>query len=394
MVAGFHYFAAYLIVDLLSIALIFIIAGNMKRDSGSETQVRFFFLSLTAFLVFTVLDGVWAFFAYSGFVEHNYLALGIINGINMTAIAFAAYFWVWFTLARFECRVTNDNTIRALLAVPAALVPVIHTVGYFMGENVTSLPDGGIMYGVCHITINCIQWFYVSVATIYAIYKLRQATTRADRQMCMAFVAFMIPFIIAATVDTLIPGTPIAAASIVVSFVFIMTWMQESRISNDALTGLNNRRRADAFLDEIMPRVSPQQPLYLFIIDLDKFKEVNDTYGHLEGDHALQLMANALRRTCAQVNAFAARWAGDEFIIICPKSSKENPDDIVRLIKTSLADVAHEANLDYELSCSVGYALCETPNESYADILSRADVMLYEDKIVSHSRLARRVSAA
>ena len=140
MVAGFHYFAAYLIVDLLSAALVIIIAGNMKRDSGSETQVRFFFLTLTAFLVFTVLDGVWAFCAYSGFVEHNHTLLGIINGINMTAIAFAAYFWLWFTLARFECRVTNDNTARALLAIPAVLVPIIHTIGYFLGENTTSLP--------------------------------------------------------------------------------------------------------------------------------------------------------------------------------------------------------------------------------------------------------------
>ncbi len=379
MVTSLQFLVAYLIVDVLCIALTVIIAGTISRDSGSETQVRFFFLILTAFLVFVIGDAIWAIFS-SDLVAANDVLMAIVNGVNVTAVAFAAYFWLCYTLAHFNSVITNSRRLRILAAIPVTIVPVLHIIGLFTRQNVIYLPDGTMTYGYMHTAITIIPLCYIVIATIIAIHHYRQATTRLDRRTSLTFMMFMAPFVIAGIVDMLVAGTPVVAACIMVSLVFVTMSMQEARISSDALTGLNNRRRADVFLEERLTHVSSDQPLALFIMDLNKFKEINDTYGHLEGDHALQVMANALRRACGKVNAFAARWGGDEFVAICSRMNNVDPESVCRTIKESLKEATLEAQLEYRLACTIGYAVCDSPDTSRSQLISQADKMLYAQK--------------
>lgn len=380
MVTAFQFFFTYLVVDMLGVVLTIIIASKTSTDSGSETQVRYFFLVLTAFMAFAIFDAVWALVAYSGLVDVGEVALSVVNALNLTAIGFAAYFWLCFTLARFNSKVTDNRMLRTIMAIPAVLIPVIHVIGYFTNQNVITLADGTWTYGICHLTITFVQLSYVVAATGVAIHKYRQATSRSERRLCLVFISFMVPFVVAGIVDSFIINTPIVAACIMVSLVFVMMSMQESRISNDALTGLNNRRRADAFLGDSLVHVSPEHPLYLFILDMNDFKSINDTYGHLEGDHALKLVANALRTTCAQTNTFAARWGGDEFILILVGSVDFEPEQVMSLVHSNLARAVNEANVEYKLTCSIGYAKCTTSHMDGAAIVAQADNMLYEVK--------------
>lgn len=380
MITAFNFFFAYLIVNTLCLVLTIIIASNVSRDSGSETQVRYFFLVLTAYLIFVVFDALWAFLAYSELVTPSEELLSLVNGINLAAIGFDAYFWMCFTLARFNSQVTNSRSMRLLLAIPALLIPVIHIVGYFTNQNVVTLPDGTWTYGVCHTIIACIQLSYIAASTVIAIRRFKKATTNSERHMSLVFVSFMTPFVVAGIVDMIIVNTPIVSACIIASLTFVMMSMQESRISSDALTGLNNRRRADEFLEQSIAHASPGQPLYFFIMDLNDFKDINDTYGHLEGDRALQLVADALRHACSQVNAFAARWGGDEFVIIWTDVDGDGPDRISSLIESALVGAVHDAGLEYSLTCSIGYARCESPDEKPNALISRADAMLYDYK--------------
>ena len=68
------------------------------------------------------------------------------------------------------------------------------------------------------------------------------------------------------------------------------------------------------------------------MIDVDKFKTINDTYGYIEGDFALKVVAESLKKTAAQYGAFAARYGGDEFCIILPESGAE-PEEIIKNYK-------------------------------------------------------------
>lgn len=375
--------ASYVIVDALCFALTIIIASNVTRDSGSERQVRFFFMLLTSNLVFVISDSLWAILAIATGGNFDFGILSVVNCICLTAVAFAAYFWFCFSLAYFESRITNNRTTIFLAAIPAFLVVVIYVIGYFTGEIIILQPDGSITYGVLHSAITYVMLLYLAAATIVALHQYRQATTRSRKRMALVFILFMLPPVMAGVFDMFIPNTPIAAAGMMIAISFVMMAIQEDRISSDALTGLNNRRRAESYLEDKLLHASEEEPLCLLIIDMDRFKEINDTYGHLEGDHALQLMGDTLRSVCSETNAFAGRWGGDEFVVITTVKSSEDARNLAGLVQQTLSQIAIDSQVEYDLQCSVGYALCPPANSSIS-LISRADESLYQNKQVHY----------
>ena len=379
MVSNFQFCAAYVIVDALCFVLTVIISSNVSRDAGSERQVRYFFMLLTSNMIFVIFDAVWAILVIGGVIEPTELLLSVVNGINLTAIAFTGYFWFAFSLAYFGKRIAGSRLLL-LPAIPAALVPVFHAIGYFIGQNVIFMPDGTVAYGFMHTIVAIVPMLYLLASTVVAVNEYRNASTSAQRRMYLAFVLFMVAPAASGVIDMFIPNMPVVAACIIISITLVMMSMQESRISSDALTGLNNRRRAEAFLEDEMSHASADRPVRLFIIDMNHFKAINDTYGHLEGDHALQLMAESLRDVCSQTNAFACRWGGDEFAVIATRQTPQDPDTITTLIKRTLQEKAHDAQVPYKLECSVGYASCESESEQLNALVARADEMLYQNK--------------
>lgn len=380
MVPAINFCIAYVVVDALCLIITVIIASNVTRDSGSERQVRYFFMLLTANLVFDVFDAVWAILVFSQVFTPSVTVLSVVNGINITAVAFSAYFWLSFSLAHFQSQITDSNRLRFLTAIPALLVIVFHVIGYYTGQNVIFGQDGSISYGIMHSINTLVPMLYLVAATVAALHRYLHANSQSVRRMSLVFILFMLAPAASGVIDAIVPDMPVAAAGIMISIVFVMMAMQEARISSDALTGLNNRRRADSYLEESMSRASAEEPTYLFIIDMDHFKAINDTYGHLEGDHALQLMASALRTVSAQLGAFAARWGGDEFVLICAHGEGCEPEQVAALVQAALAKEERGSEGKYELACSVGYAKCDSDAMDRSRLVSEADAMLYRNK--------------
>lgn len=380
MVSAVNFCIAYVVVDVLCLVLTVIIASNVSRDSGSELQVRFFFFLLTANLVFVVFDAVWAILVFSGMFNPNMLLLSIVNGINVISVAFAGYFWFGFSLAYFDNPIMNRRSLRLATAIPAVLAIVFHVIGYYTNQNVIFTPEGGVAYGVMHTAVTTVPLVYLLAATVVALRKHRHSSTSAEKRMSLVFIFFMLPPAAAGVFDMLVPDMPVAAAGIMISIVFVIMAMQESRISIDALTGLNNRRRAESYLEECVLQASPENPLFLFIMDMNHFKEINDTYGHLEGDRALQMMANALRIVCAKLNVFAARWGGDEFVIVSTSGDLRDPEQVEQLLGETLDNLVRESHVPYKLSCATGYAKIDSPSQDWTALVLDADNMLYKRK--------------
>ena len=260
-------------------------------------------------------------------------------------------------------------------------VPVMYVVGFVMDLNFVVTPDGSTENGPMYIAITVVSAAYLVAATASSMVQYSRATSATERRTCLVFISFMVAPAAAAVFDAFIPNMPIMAPAMMVSIILVFLSLQESRISNDALTGLNNRRRADAYLEDTLAHASHDQPVLLFMVDMNRFKEINDTYGHLEGDRALQLMADALRAACAKTNAFIARWGGDEFVVICAQdASGIDPARMVNSIQESLSSRARGAKVAYAPTCTIGYAKCETPTKDVRSAISEADRMLYENK--------------
>lgn len=155
---------------------------------------------------------------------------------------------------------------------------------------------------------------------------------------------------------------------------------QKGIITIDALTQINNRYQLEKFTGELFAQYdsSKGQKIYLAICDLDKFKSINDNFGHKEGDKALVTVANAMKGACAGTSAFIARYGGDEFIIIVKSDDDRVIREICQKVEERLAQATEE--LPYKLSASIGIAECSDQGESFESLFNKADKELYRKK--------------
>lgn len=151
----------------------------------------------------------------------------------------------------------------------------------------------------------------------------------------------------------------------------------EERAFTDALTGLRNRRA----LDQVMERITRQgQPYSLMHVDLDLFKQVNDSMGHAAGDSVLRGVARVMVEETRRDDT-VARVGGDEFIIICADLTR--PARLAelagRLIRRIEEPIPHEGQVCH-VSASIGIAISESQGLSPAEVIEQADMALYASK--------------
>ena len=118
----------------------------------------------------------------------------------------------------------------------------------------------------------------------------------------------------------------------------------------------------------------------MLIMDVNKFKEINDTYGHLEGDNALIKVAEALTSVCDKKGDFVARYGGDEFTIICKRDSDREVEELIKEIMIAIDLTNALSEKEYKLSLSIGYAQFFKDGDDQNSIMSIADKKLYEMK--------------
>lgn len=162
----------------------------------------------------------------------------------------------------------------------------------------------------------------------------------------------------------------------------------EQQARTDSLTGLPNRRSMDEkLLDAFKEAVSKEQPLCFGLLDVDHFKQVNDSYSHDVGDHALKVIAETMQRIMGEEHFgrwrgsdLSARWGGEEFALLFPEQDLESAR--IKCEKIRLAIQAIDCNsFAPGLKLTVSIGLSERTGLSHHEKLaSKADVKLYEAK--------------
>lgn len=153
------------------------------------------------------------------------------------------------------------------------------------------------------------------------------------------------------------------------------------RAETDGLTGLKNRPYMDDFLERVLaePRRTDSE-IGLLHIDLDHFKQLNDTYGHLAGDVAICHVAGILQRRTGE-NGIAARMGGDEFLMAFPGCpGLQGLADTARSILSALAEPLRFQDSTIRLSCSIGAAISSPDTDSSETLIRQADFALYQAK--------------
>lgn len=155
----------------------------------------------------------------------------------------------------------------------------------------------------------------------------------------------------------------------------------------DSLTGLANRRRfADQFEDQIGHLYRTGRNLALLMLDLDNFKDINDTFGHATGDQLLQAVAQRLRGAVRKTDLIA-RLGGDEFaIIVSDLSSKSAITPAVEKLMSVFEQPIVINNEQLNVSASIGVAIAPDDSDSYEDLMRFADQAMYQAKHLGRNR--------
>lgn len=150
--------------------------------------------------------------------------------------------------------------------------------------------------------------------------------------------------------------------------------------ATDALTGLYNRRLFEEYFNKELNRSKRYgQQLALVMMDLHRFKEVNDRYGHLQGDQALQIAAMALRKT-VRTSDYAFRIGGDEFALLLPQCDAEQCNALSRRLRANYEAAVQPLKLEVPVALDYGISVYPEDGDQKEGLIRVADQRLYEFK--------------
>lgn len=157
----------------------------------------------------------------------------------------------------------------------------------------------------------------------------------------------------------------------------------------DSLTGLHNRRHFDdGFLTEWKRSLRSQQCLSLLLVDVDRFKDLNDQYGHQEGDECLKKIAQHLAAQLKRPGDLIARYGGDEFSVVLPATGQDGALEIADKLRGAITRIAWPHLATCNLTLSIGVcSRVAAPDISVAKFLKMADTALYSAKRNGRNRV-------
>lgn len=158
----------------------------------------------------------------------------------------------------------------------------------------------------------------------------------------------------------------------------------------DSLTGLYNRSKLDAILSDQLARFKrTQREFTLLMMDIDHFKTLNDSYGHITGDEILAAVGRILIQSIRSID-YAARYGGDEFIIILVETSAEPALKTAERIRSQVENMRYSANGSIiTVTVSIGIVQCRPDDITPTAVFIRADNALYEAKHAGRNRAHR-----
>lgn len=152
----------------------------------------------------------------------------------------------------------------------------------------------------------------------------------------------------------------------------------------DPLTGIFNRAKFNEELENLIDYSRRYRTPFSFVIfDIDNFKEINDTYGHLTGDEVIKDMVGTISGSIRKTDVFA-RWGGEEFVLLLPNTDRDQSVELTERLKQMITSNTFEAVGD--ITCSFGLATFEE-SDNADTLMSRADRFLYAAKREGKNRI-------
>lgn len=189
---------------------------------------------------------------------------------------------------------------------------------------------------------------------------------------------FLIPVVISVVIQAVFVEVAITWTSIAIAIAGIMTALKNETIFTDNLTGLYNR----VYLKFLQEQTYKKKDAWVsgIMVDLNGFKEINDNYGHAEGDAALIITADLLSRSFGEYGV-VTRYAGDEFVVMLNTTDEQLVKELIERAKENFEKENKAGCKPYFLSASMGYATADLKVTTIDAFMNRIDRHMYRDKL-------------
>ena len=379
---------------VINVALLFLsgyLFVRLSPDIMKVVELMHFRVLVIVFQVYVILETLQTLneFGLVSFPTGVYTAICFLSLFCAVANAFC---FCATMMLRLNLGYSMNLRYSVLMLLPLAATLVVLIISLFNGAIFSVSEDGHIDRGPLYSLLLVFGLIYLIAVGYMSIKKARRAVGSIDKRGSASTVFFVLLLIAWLLVDDLFfYGTTVLPIAIFTIILHLFIYFQQSGIYTDMLTGMNNRRKAEAYLGAELDNNSASTPLYMFMGDINGFKQINDLYGHTEGDAALMIFAEAVKKSASAYNGFAARYGGDEFVWAWRpvKGGDFDPEMVINDIRHRVAAECVATHKPYVISLSVGYIICEDANKSISHYLKEADRKMYADK-QAHYRVVNK----
>lgn len=370
---------AYIFGDVICLIMLLFISNASRRHTKILLAERYFLEMSLATAILLISDIIWPL--VNGVKLPGFRLLNIIiNLVYMVLTGFIGFLWIVYVDFKVRRRLDSSHYKRVtMFSIPMLVLLVLTLTSpkthilFYIDEN-NYYRRGKFMW----IRL-CVMILYVLWAAVLTLAGIKRQKTKQKKDEMRALLQFTFFPLIGIFMQLFYLNLPFTAVGISLSVLLVFINVQNKQISIDTLTGINNRRQLALYIDSEISASTKKGELYYLIMDIDKFKSINDTYGHLEGDNALIKIASLLNSLCEKQNDFVARYGGDEFVIVCRRHNEAEVEALNQEILSAVSKLNAEGTLPYTLSLSVGSAKFDT-SKSNDEIFAEADKKLYSIK--------------
>ena len=368
----------YLQMNIVGMAIVFILLMHQHGiANGSSRQKPFLSLNYSIFVILFLDSMMWMLNGKRFPFAKELLWAATCAYYFMGA--FIAYFWFIYISKFFYQKRSRGRWHYILMYFPLLintfliLINLKYPVYFAISES--NFYARGPFFVVSFLVV--LPYILVSFIQCFILY--RTSENVLQRKDCGLIMKIHIPPLLGIIAQVLIYGYSFVWICEVLSLLCFFINFQNNRIFVDPLTQMNNRYQFNVCMKSIHRDMKKGGLNSILFIDIDKFKGINDRFGHVFGDRVLVAVANILSKACQGEETIVGRYGGDEFYVFCKQSAAEN---IILWIHEYVAEynLVDEAGVDLSLSIGASEFLTEELMET-EDILELADKAMYRNKL-------------
>lgn len=363
-------------VNGMAVMLLFSLLFNTNkrfRYSLIEDKVIFFMIFLN---ILQCLIEPASFVIIGKMFDGCYEISLVLNALLFINNIIFCYLWTVYVNLKLYPDAKVSRFWAIFRALPAAGV-VICSLANLFTDVFFRITESNIYERTVFIAIPyVISYMYLAYGAIN-IFMFRK---KMGKYYFLPVLLFLAPVVITSVLQYFVYGLSLIWAGTAIGLTSVFINIQKETSFIDILSGLYTREYVNRYIDKHLGRGnSEDKKLAGILLDIDRFKGINDIYGHLEGDAVIRKVGKLLRDNVPK-HGLASRYAGDEFVIIIPVNGEDDVRDMIARISRSTQDFNKSENKPYNIEFSFGFSILDSVADSIDDFLGRMDNMMYDEK--------------